>query len=214
MSNDFIIIYDIFYFLDFNMKKKIYLESKINSLGYPKLSENEVVSLLLKRDESGFNYLYDNYSAAIYGIILKVVVYNEDANEVMQDAFVKIWNSIDQFDNSKGTLYTWMLNIARNTAIDRLKSKAFQNSLKNQTLPDFVHNSEELSSEQKHNFQELEHLINSLKEEYRVIIHKAYYGGFTQEEISEELGIPLGTVKTRTRAALMELRNLLKEFKR
>lgn len=189
------------------------MNSKLNSLGYPKLSENEVVSLLLKRDESGFNYLYDNYSGAIYGIILKVVIYNEEANEVMQDSFVKIWNSIEQFDSSKGTLYTWMLNIARNTAIDKLKSKAFQNDLKNQTLPDFVSDSETLSSEQKHSFHELEKVINSLKEEYKIIISKAYFEGFTQEEISEELGIPLGTVKTRTRAALIELRNLLKEFK-
>lgn len=186
---------------------------KLNSLGHPKLSENEVVSLLINRDEAGFNYLYENYSGALYGVILKVVIYNEEANEVMQDVFVKIWNSINQFDNAKGTLYTWMLNIARNSAIDKLKSKAFQNDLKNHTLPDFVSNSETLSSEQKHSFNEIENVINSLKEDYKIIITKAYFGGFTQEEISEELGIPLGTVKTRTRAALIELRNLLKEFK-
>lgn len=182
-------------------------------MGYPKLSEDEVISLLLNRDEMGFNYLYENYSSALYGVILKIVIYNDDANEVMQDTFVKIWNSINQFDNTKGTLYTWMLNIARNAAIDKLKSKGFQNNLKNQTLPDFVSNSETLSSEQKHSFNEIENVINSLKEEYKVLINKAYFCGFTQEEISEELGIPLGTVKTRTRAALTELRNLLKEFK-
>lgn len=182
-------------------------------MGQPSLSQDQVVSLLLGREEVGFNYLYENYSGALYGVILKVVIYEEEANEVMQDVFVKIWNSITQYDNSKGSLYTWMLNIARNSAIDKLKSKAFQNDLKNQTIPDFVNDSKDLSSEQTHCFNEIEKVVDSLKEEYKIIINKAYFGGYTQEEISEELGIPLGTVKTRTRAALLELKKLLKEYK-
>ena len=90
------------------------------------LTTEQLVTLLLSRDEKGFNYLYDNYSPALYGVIFRIVKYEEEANEVLQDTFVKIWNSITSFDQNKGTLYTGMLNIARNSAIDRLKSKSFQ----------------------------------------------------------------------------------------
>lgn len=177
------------------------------------LTSDQLLSLLIGRDEKGFNYLYKNYSGALYGVIFRIVRYEEEANEVLQDVFVKIWNSIESFDQKKASLYTWMLNIARNAAIDRLKSKSFQNDLKNQSIPDFVNNHVGLSLEQKHDFQEVQNGVNNLRDEYKVLINKAYFGGFTQEEISEELGIPLGTVKTRTRAALQELKNILREFK-
>jgi RNA polymerase sigma factor (sigma-70 family) len=177
------------------------------------LSPEQILSLLLSRDEKGFNYLYKNYSGALYGVIFRIVRYEEEANEVLQDVFVKIWNSVKSFDATKASLYTWMLNIARNSAIDRLKSKAFQNDLQNQSLPDFVNDHKGLSIEQQHHFEEVQKGVNTLREDYKILINKAYFGGFTQEEISEELGIPLGTVKTRTRAALLELKTILKEFK-
>ena len=177
------------------------------------LTSDQLLSLLIGRDEKGFNYLYKNYSGALYGVIFRIVRYEEEANEVLQDVFVKIWNSIESFDQKKASLYTWMLNIARNSAIDRLKSKSFQNDLKNQSIPDFVNNHVGLSLEQKHDFQEVQNGVNNLRDEYKILINKAYFGGFTQEEISEELGIPLGTVKTRTRAALQALKNILREFK-
>ena len=178
-----------------------------------KLTTEELVTLLKSRDENGFNYLYDNYSGALYGIIIKVITYKEETNEVLQDVFVKIWNSIQSFDENKGSLYTWMLNIARNSAIDRLKSKSFRNDLKNQSIPDFVNDSTTLSTEQKHEFNEVQNIVNRLRDDYKIIINKSYFGGYTQEEISEDLGIPLGTVKTRSRAAIKELRDLLKGFK-
>ena len=178
-----------------------------------KLSHEQLISLLKSRDEKSFNYLYDHYSAALYGVIFRIVNYQEESNEVLQDSFVKIWNAISSYDEGKGSLYTWMLNIARNTAIDKLKSKAFKNDLKNQSIPDFVNANKELLTEQNHEFGEVEKMVNTLREDYRIIIHKAYFGGFSQEEISKELGIPLGTVKTRTRAAFVELRNILSEFK-
>ena len=177
------------------------------------LLPDQLLSLLISRDEKGFNYLYENYSGALYGVIIRIVRYETEATEVMQDVFVKIWNSITSYDVNKGTLYTWMLNIARNSAIDRLKSKAFQNDLKNQSIPDFVNDNVALSTEQKHEFKEVEKGVNTLRDDYKILINKAYFGGLTQEEISEELGIPLGTVKTRTRAALLELKTILKEFK-
>ena len=184
-----------------------------HTLQKQKLSQDEIISLLNSRSERGFNYLYDNYSSALYGVILRVVIFNEEADEVLQDVFVKIWNSSKQYESTKGTLYTWMLNIARNTAIDKLKSKNFQNALKNQSIPDFVSNNVNLSQEQPQHFDEVQNVVNKLKDEHKIIINKAYFEGYTQQEISESLNIPLGTVKTRTRAAFEQLRILLKEFK-
>lgn len=179
----------------------------------PSLSPPEIVLLLKNREEMGFNYLYDNYSAALYGSVVKIVLFQDEANEVLQDVFVKIWNSIESFDDSKGTLYTWMLNIARNSAIDRIRSKAFKNNLKNQSIPEFVNGNKDFTTEQVHEFNEVRNVVDQLRADYRAVINLAYFGGFTQEEISENLGIPLGTVKTRTRAAFQELRTLLGEFK-
>ncbi len=185
---------------------KIILHKKI-------LTQDELVVLLKNRNEGGFNYLYDNYSAALYGVILRIVIFDDDADEVLQDVFVKIWNSSAQYDAAKGTLYTWMLNIARNSAIDKLKSKNFQNNLKNQSIPDFVNNNVNLSVDQPDHFNEIQNVVNKMKDEYKDIINKSYFEGFTQQEISDKMNIPLGTVKTRTRAAFVELRELLKEFK-
>lgn len=201
----FLVLITIVYLTIFPLSK--------HTLQKQKLSQDEIISLLNSRSERGFNYLYDNYSSALYGVILRVVIFNEEADEVLQDVFVKIWNSSKQYESTKGTLYTWMLNIARNTAIDKLKSKNFQNALKNQSIPDFVSNNVNLSQEQPQHFDEVQNVVNKLKDEHKIIINKAYFEGYTQQEISESLNIPLGTVKTRTRAAFEQLRILLKEFK-
>ncbi|CAA7196070.1 RNA polymerase sigma factor [Chryseobacterium potabilaquae] len=157
--------------------------------------------------------MYDHYSGALYGIILRIVQSKEYTEEIIQDVFIKIWNSIDQYDLNKGRFYTWMINIARNTAIDYLKSKGFQNELKNQSLPDFVYNTTELSiSNKESDFIGFKNILEGLEEDKLELIELAYYKGYTQSEISEQLNIPLGTVKTKMRNALMKLKDLLKDY--
>lgn len=178
-----------------------------------KLSEQEIISLLLQQDEKGFNYLYDNYAPAIYGIITKVVVEKEYADEVIQDVFVKIWKNIKQFAPEKGRLYTWMINLARNTAIDYIRSKGFQNEQKNQSIPEFVNDSEKYATTSNVDHIGMKEVLLQLKEEWRELIELAYFKGYTQQEIAERLDIPIGTVKTRTRNALIELKSLLKDYR-
>ncbi|WP_228393969.1 RNA polymerase sigma factor [Chryseobacterium artocarpi] len=176
-------------------------------------SEEELIVLLKEKNENGFHYLYDHYSGALYGVILRVVQSKEYAEEVIQDIFVKIWNSIHQYDASKGRFYTWMINIARNTAIDYLKSKGFQNNLKNQPLPDFVYNTTELSTvNNSADYIGFNDVLESLEDDKQELINLSYYQGYTQHEISEKLKIPLGTVKTKMRNALMKLKDLLKDY--
>jgi RNA polymerase sigma factor (sigma-70 family) len=176
-------------------------------------SEEQLIVLLKEKNETGFHHLYDNYSGALYGVILRIVQSKEYTEEIIQDVFVKIWNSIHQYDSSKGRFYTWMINIARNTAIDYLKSKSFQNELKNQPLPDFVYNSAELSTtNNSSDFIGFSNVLESLEIDKQELINLAYYQGYTQNEISEKLKIPLGTVKTKMRNALMKLKDLLKDY--
>ncbi len=176
-------------------------------------SEEQLIVLLKEKNETGFHHLYDNYSGALYGVILRIVQSKEYTEEIIQDVFVKIWNSIHQYDSVKGRFYTWMINIARNTAIDYLKSKGFQNELKNQPLPDFVYNSAELSTtNHSSDFIGFNHILEKLEVDKQELIDLAYYQGYTQNEISEKLKIPLGTVKTKMRNALIKLKDLLKDY--
>ena len=173
-----------------------------------KYTEEELVKLLRNKDKAAFSYLYDNYSAALYGIVLRIL--NRDvevAQDILQDVFLKIWNKIDLYDNSKGTLFTWMINISRNTAIDTLRNVKRTNI---QPINDFVSAiDKEHQLESKEDKIGLKEVVNRLKAEHKLMIDLAYFSGYTQDEIAKHLNIPLGTVKTRTRAALLELRKSL-----
>src|SRR4029079_15634267 len=87
---------------------------------------HELVSSLRQKNEEAFSYLYEHYSGALYGVIKQIVTDAELGNDVLQETFVNIWRRIDSYDETKGRLFTWMLNIARNAAIDKTRSKGFQ----------------------------------------------------------------------------------------
>jgi RNA polymerase sigma-70 factor, ECF subfamily len=171
------------------------------------IEEDALVSLLQSKDERGFSILYDNYSSALYGVILKIVRSEEVAADVMQDAFVKIWKNIEGYNRSKGTLFTWILNVTRNAAIDRIRSQEFQNSQKNQDLEtsiNFIDN--QGSSQFDVDAIGIRKVVENLRPEHQQMIDLLYFQGYTQAEVSEEFGIPLGTVKTRVKAAVVQLR--------
>jgi RNA polymerase sigma-70 factor (ECF subfamily) len=135
---------------------------------------------------------------------------SESASDVLQDVFINIWRKIDSYDETKGRLFTWMLNIARNAAIDKIRSRSYQDNRKNQPLSENV-DSKATNPAINPQFNDigLKKLINKLKEEYRILIDLSYFQGFTHEEISKMLNLPLGTVKTRIRSALMQLRTMI-----
>ena len=171
-------------------------------------TENELVSLLKSRDSKAFSYLYDNYSGSLYTIIAQLVDDIEIANDVLQEVFINIWRKIESYDPVKGRLFTWMLNIARNASIDTLRSRSYQNTQKNQPLQDWPE-AGKFTSANIDNIG-LKKNIERLKREHRVLIDLAYFKGYTHEEIAQIEDIPLGTVKTRIRNALMQLREYLK----
>jgi RNA polymerase sigma-70 factor (ECF subfamily) len=131
----------------------------------------------------------------------------EISNDVLQETFVNIWRRIDSYDETKGRLFTWMLNIARNAAIDKTRSKAFQQSQRQQSLG----NGEAIQLSVTPGIDDygLKKLLLKLKDEQRQLIDLSYFQGFTHEQIAKALDMPLGTVKTRIRSALTQLRALL-----
>ena len=174
-----------------------------------KISEEELLSLLREKSESGFSYLYDHYSAALHGIIFRIVGDEDRASDVLQDSFVKIWKNIGSYEKGKGTLFTWMLNIVRNSAIDSNRSKHVKYQI--QMEERVVDNHNKVDPTASMDIIGLKETVSKLRPEYQKLIEFIYMQGFTQQEYADEFQIPLGTVKTRTRSALQELRTLLKE---
>jgi RNA polymerase sigma factor (sigma-70 family) len=173
-------------------------------------TESELVSLLKARDNKAYSYLYDNYAGALYTIVCQVIGDTDAANDVLQEVFINVWRKIESYDPVKGRLFTWMMNIARNASIDVVRSKSYQNSTKNQSL-DFGSEFEAGGSASVPNVDNIgfRKVLERLKKEHRVLIELAYFKGYTHEEIAAIESIPLGTVKTRIRHALIQLREYL-----
>lgn len=166
--------------------------------------------LLRARSKEAFAQLYDDYSPALYGVIHRILRSDELAEEALQDAFVKIWRGADTYDSSKGRPFTWMLQIAKNTAIDYTRSARFQQSRKTDPITSNVNEDESYSVNQDIRDPGLRRVVERLDDKYRVLIDLVYFRGYTQSDIEKELDIPLGTVKTRLRKAMMELRSMLR----
>jgi RNA polymerase sigma factor (sigma-70 family) len=172
--------------------------------------EQELIALLKAKNEQAFNYLYGNYSGALYNIVLQIIPDAQIAGDVLQEAFVNIWKKIEYYDDAKGRLFTWMLNVTRNLAIDMLRSKNYQNSQKNRALHSFEDIAQAgLITQQGMDNLGLKKAVAQLKPEQRVLVDLAYFKGYTHEEIAKIEQIPLGTVKTRIRNALIQLRQYL-----
>jgi RNA polymerase sigma factor (sigma-70 family) len=171
------------------------------------LSEEELVLALRNREKIAMEALYDMYSASLYGVISRIVIDEATSEDVLQETFVKIWHSFSSYSADKGRLFTWMVNIARNLSIDKLRSKDFKNHSKNQELENNVtFIDEQRNTVYKPELMGIKDLVQKLKPEQKSILDLVYFKGYTHVEAADELGIPLGTIKTRLRMAIIELR--------
>jgi RNA polymerase sigma factor (sigma-70 family) len=171
------------------------------------LSEDELVLALRNREKIAVEALYDMYSASLYGVISRIVLDTATAEDVLQDTFVKIWNSFGSYSAEKGRLFTWMVNIARNLSIDKIRSKDFKNQNKNQELENNVtFIDEQRNTVYKPELLGIKDLVETLKPEQKSILDLVYFKGYTHVEAADELGVPLGTIKTRLRMAIVQLR--------
>lgn len=171
---------------------------------------DDLIAAMQNGNEKAFSQLYTMYSQAIYGIIYSIVLDESIAEELLQDVFVKVWKNAETYSVDKGRFFTWILNIARNTAIDETRSKSFKNSRKNLSTTNFV---DIMSSSDSMNIKSnsigLKKFIDALKPACIKIIDLLYFKGYTQAEASKTLAIPLGTIKTRNRNCINDLRAMV-----
>lgn len=171
------------------------------------LSEEQLIAALRNREKIAAEALYDMYSASLYGVISRIVIDTATAEDVLQETFIKIWNSFASYSSDKGRLFTWMVNIARNLAIDKIRSKGFRDQNKNQELENSVISiDEQRNTVYKPELLDVKGLVETLKPEQKSILDLVYFKGYTHVEAADELGVPLGTIKTRLRMAIAQLR--------
>lgn len=175
------------------------------------MTQDELLVLIYRKDEKAFTVLYDMYAKSLFAVISVLIKNTEETEDVLQEVFVKIWKNLDSYNENKGRFYTWIINIARNTSIDRLRSKNFNISQKNLSLDNFVNLLEDNNKLiNKVDGIGLQEFIKRLKPKCIQIIDLLFFKGYTQQEAADELEIPLGTVKTHNRNCMNDLRNYLK----
>ncbi|AUD06825.1 RNA polymerase subunit sigma-70 [Spirosoma pollinicola] len=165
-------------------------------------TEEKLVEALQNQQSADFSRLYTAYAPALYGVLLRLIKDPARAEDLLQDAFIKIWLNRQHYDPAQGRLFTWLLTITRNVALDELRSRkvhskagAYQSDRSEPTvLPDLIEGPLKGS------------LTSSLKPDYRAVIQLMYYKGLTSQEAAAILKLPVGTVKTRVRAALKQLK--------
>lgn len=173
-----------------------------------RLSEQQLICHLEENPKGAFEYIYDYYSGALYNIVVHIVKDRQTAQDITQDAFLKIWSHSGTYKPSKGTLFTWMLNITRNTAIDHLRAqRKLEASITCESLKD-ADLSYQLVYSPSVSSIDLKYFVNRLSTEQRILLETVYFQGYTHEETAQRLGMPLGTVKSRIRSALAALRKV------
>lgn len=170
------------------------------------LIEKEIVNLLESGDKKAISLLYENYSDSLYGVIKKVITDDETAQDVLQECFVKIWRYAKKYDASKAKLFTWLYRIAYNTAIDKVRSLKNKSGKEVQIETSVVYKFTADSINQ--DVMDIKKHLNTLDEKYQIVINALFFEGMTQQEASDELEIPLGTIKSRLKIGLRELKKI------
>ena len=168
--------------------------------------EQQIVKLLEDGDKKALDLLYENYADSLYGVILKVVSNEELAQDALQETFVKVWKNSKKYDSKKAKLFTWLYRIAKNTAIDKLRS--FNNRYEKEVQIDkssvYILPTANLNQD----VIDLKAHLARLDEKYQIVLKALFFEGMTQQEASDELEIPLGTIKSRLKIGLRELKKV------
>jgi RNA polymerase sigma factor (sigma-70 family) len=168
--------------------------------------EKEIVNLLERGDKKAITLLYENYADSLFGVIKKIIADDDTAQDVLQESFVKIWRYSKKYDSTKAKLFTWLYRIAYNTAIDKVRSlkNKGDNEVQIETSNVYKISSNELNQD----VLDIKKHLGSLDEKYQIVINALFFEGMTQQEASEELDIPLGTIKSRLKIGLRELKRI------
>ncbi len=164
----------------------------------------EIHIALIKRlqqgDKSALLGLYDAYSKALYGIVIRICEREDLAQDVLQESFLKIWQKIDSYDADKGRFYTWAYRIAKNTALNAVRKSA--SLIQTDDLSVYTDKTVDLPTD----YSELNGMLKKLEPHHQRAIELVYFKGLTHREAHEEMDVPLGTFKSYVRQALSQLR--------
>lgn len=170
------------------------------------LLENHIVELLQERDDKAISLIYEHYGDTMYGVAFKVVRDEELAQDVLQESFIKIWKKSHTYDATKAKLFTWLFRITRNTAIDKLRSA---NTKSDKEIQMDVSDVYTLGVESiKPELMDVQDNMDKIEFKYKEVLEALFFLGMTQQEASDELDIPLGTIKSRLKIGLRELKKI------
>lgn len=172
---------------------------------------SDIVTLLRNRDEKGLTLMYDRYAPTLLGIIVRIVKRRDIGEEVLQQSFLKAWDNIEKYNVEKGNFFTWLMTIARRTSIDQVRLAGYKYHTQSAEVDHL-----EISDESQTNTStklDVERLLQGLDDNKKRVLDLIYIQGHTQQDAAEILDIPLGTVKSRLRLAIVALRKELKEEK-
>ncbi len=193
--------------------------SRTIAVNDPHISSDETLLLqrIAQRDRAAFSQLYDRYAGVLYSTVLRILNSPEEANDVLQEAFLQMWDKAGSYDPSLGKPFNWALTLTRNKAIDRLRAlkrrynfvEEFNQEME-ETLVNFPASSQEVFTQDQAIL--VRAALTTLPLEQRQAIEMAYLGGLTQTEIAASLNQPLGTIKARIRRGMLRLRETLKDI--
>src|SRR3954449_6238116 len=175
---------------------------------------------IARGDLAAFEALYDRHSSTLYALLLRILANPEDAQEVLQETFVKVWTSAKMFDAVRGSEVAWLISIARSRGIDKLRSRKIRGDRENDAGREIsIHSSfveKATGADKAVQSQEssaVRSALSELPEAQRLALELAYFEGLSQSEIAGKLGEPLGTIKTRMQLGMKKLRERLQAFK-
>ena len=181
---------------------------------YTTVKENELLPEIAKKDRAAFDELYSRFSQVVYNLSFRVVKNKSDAEEVVQEVFVQIWRTAQKYDDSRGAVSTWIMNITRSRAIDKTrKGKKTRNNISlDDTFMQFVSRKGFIVEDAREKREIIQNALSAIPQEQRDVIETVYYNGLTHTEAAEKLDIPVGTVKTRLRLGIIKLKDLLSAY--
>jgi len=163
------------------------------------------------KEEKALSQLYDRYRVVLFGLLVRILNNREEAEDVLQELFLQVWHRAGDYDSNRGRPFTWLVTLARSRAIDRLRSVASRERVATESAREATEEvsdavADAVRSEQR---RIVTSALSQLPEEQQRALVLAYFDGLTQSEIADSLGAPLGTVKTRMRAGMIKLREML-----
>ena len=186
----------------------------------PSVNASSLLPAIARGDIGAYEELYDRYSSTLYALLIRILGNAEDAQEVLQETYMKAWTSAKMFDAVRGSEIAWLISIARSRGIDRLRSRKIRSDREDEagrevsTISGFVDPSggadHAIQSEQR---VAVRGALAELPDAQRVALELAYFEGLSQSEIAERLKEPLGTVKTRMQLGMKKLRDRLQAFR-